>query len=135
MHRHRRPGWRRRRPLSEIEAMHRRSAQIVRTDLLTPGSNSAERHLRVRSRIASMRGVGRLGPRREPVKWSMVDQAMMVDSERSVHFVQFRACVLILAVLLLGFSVGALMAGFVGWAIGVTAAEVVAVVFLLRKLS
>ena len=70
-----------------------------------------------------------------PAKWGMVDQAMMVDSERSVHFVQFRACVLILAVLLLGFSMGALMAGYVGWAIGVTVAEVVAVVFLLRKLS
>src|ERR1035441_5107604 len=37
MHRHRRPGWRRRRPLSDIEAMYRKSAQIVRTELLTPG--------------------------------------------------------------------------------------------------
>jgi hypothetical protein len=38
MHRHRRPGWRRCRPFSDIEAMHRQSAQIVRTELLTPGS-------------------------------------------------------------------------------------------------
>src|SRR5665213_1748018 len=37
MHRHRRPGWRRRRLLSDIEAMHRQSAQIVRTELLAPG--------------------------------------------------------------------------------------------------
>src|SRR5664280_1049142 len=32
-----------------------------------PRGGSAYRHLRVRSRLASMLGVGRLGPRREPV--------------------------------------------------------------------
>src|SRR5665213_4604837 len=59
MHRHRRPGWRRRRPLSDIEAMYRKSAQIVRTELLTPGFVKQCRTApAARSRTTSMFGVG-----------------------------------------------------------------------------
>jgi len=59
-------------PLCVLRAFH--SRHELPTTHRTPRQNdnhlqqdrSAERHLRVRSRLASMLGVGRLGPRREP---------------------------------------------------------------------
>jgi hypothetical protein len=68
MHRHRRPGWRRCRPLSDIEAMHRQSAQIVRTELLTPGSVKQRiTARRSRLRFAEMVGAGQFAARGKPV--------------------------------------------------------------------
>ena len=68
MHRHRRPGWRRRRLLSDIEAMHRQSAQTVRTELLAPGFVKQHRTARrMCSRSASTPGAWQVWLRREPV--------------------------------------------------------------------